>query len=709
LDGAGSGAAVVDAFASLSVVDLKVQDDLTVTDDVTIGGDLTVNGDTITFSSANSSDPLLMLVNNTNDVQGARLTFIKDKGAAGADGDDIGVISFIGDNDAQEQTTFAKVIAEVSDASDGAEGGKFQIQIASHDGELVDGLVLTDGSAEDEIDVTIASGTSSVTTVAGTATFGGAVEIDGNVSSTTQFSGFGGLRIHNSNGAAHNVTSDIYLTAGTASTNRGAAIGVQFTSAASGNALYFATNPGNVSSADTLVERMRIDSSGIVMVGGTTNTAGGGHLKIGDSGNDGEIMFYADQDGGQMSVYDRTNSNYEQMLYNASQHRFDISNSQKMILDSNGKLGIGITPLASTTGSGLGAAFSTLAIKASDTVTQALSIDATNPAGPNFMISSYSDGSGSYYMLGANLLLDTSGNNAWETNGENMSGITLDSRAGNGIQFITAAHDGSSYVPAERMRINSSGNVGIGQSPASSNDNFTVLGNYRSNFIRNVTSGNRGYDIAIGAVNGSGTNIIGAQIVGEVISGDADGELSFETRSSGSVTEKMRIDEDGFVMIGKTSANANVAGVEFGPAGDVTATKSSGNTYYLNDTSANKFYVNANGGIYNFQSNDSNLSDEREKKNISSLGSKWDAVKKWSLKEFHYNADADSDSKKVGVIAQDLESDHPDLVTEFDLTDTTKRKAVKEQQMTWMAIKALQEAMTRIETLEAKVATLEGS
>ena len=44
LDGAGGGAAVVDAFASLSVVDLKVQDDLTVTDDVAIGGILGVTG-----------------------------------------------------------------------------------------------------------------------------------------------------------------------------------------------------------------------------------------------------------------------------------------------------------------------------------------------------------------------------------------------------------------------------------------------------------------------------------------------------------------------------------------------------------------------------------------------------------------------------------------------------------------------------------------
>jgi hypothetical protein len=44
LDGAGSGAAVVDVFASFSTVDLKVQDDLTVTDDATIGGTLGVTG-----------------------------------------------------------------------------------------------------------------------------------------------------------------------------------------------------------------------------------------------------------------------------------------------------------------------------------------------------------------------------------------------------------------------------------------------------------------------------------------------------------------------------------------------------------------------------------------------------------------------------------------------------------------------------------------
>ena len=53
LDGAGSGAAVVDAFASLSVVDLKVQDDLTVTDDLTVNGDIDLAGSIDVDGTAN--------------------------------------------------------------------------------------------------------------------------------------------------------------------------------------------------------------------------------------------------------------------------------------------------------------------------------------------------------------------------------------------------------------------------------------------------------------------------------------------------------------------------------------------------------------------------------------------------------------------------------------------------------------------------------
>jgi hypothetical protein len=87
------------------------------------------------------------------------------------------------------------------------------------------------------------------------------VESEGSVSSTTQFSGFQGLRVQNTNGAAFGVTADINFVAGTASGNRGAAIGVEYMSG-NKNDLYFATSGGNVSSTDTLTERMRIDSAG---------------------------------------------------------------------------------------------------------------------------------------------------------------------------------------------------------------------------------------------------------------------------------------------------------------------------------------------------------------------------------------------------------------------------------------------------------------
>jgi len=81
LDGAGSGAAVVDAFASLSTVDLKVQDDLTVTDDAAVGGALTVTGlitgnanltlagttPTLTIGDAGAEDTKIVFDGNARD------------------------------------------------------------------------------------------------------------------------------------------------------------------------------------------------------------------------------------------------------------------------------------------------------------------------------------------------------------------------------------------------------------------------------------------------------------------------------------------------------------------------------------------------------------------------------------------------------------------------------------------------------------------
>jgi len=173
-------------------------------------------------------------------------------------------------------------------------------------------------------------------------------------------------------------------------------------------------------------------------------------------------------------------------------------------------------------------------------------------------------------------------------------------------------------------------------------------------------------------------------------------------------TERMRIDSAGNLLVGKTSTDDGVNGFKVAPTGVVTSTVSSPSTNtYLVYSAGYKFYVNTDGGISNFSANNVNLSDEREKKNIEALPSQWDCLKHWDLKQFHYNADDDALPKKYGVIAQEIEAHCPEVIDVFNVDEDTERKGVKEQQMMWMAIKALQEAMDRIETLETRIAALE--
>jgi len=135
--------------------------------DINASTEVTIDTDTVTIGSSNSTDPLVVIKNTTNDANSARLRFVKDKGAAGADNDVVGMIEFVGDDDAQDQVLFGRIAVQVVDASNGAEGGGLSLSVATHDGEMQNGLVLTDGDAEDEIDATIGGGAASLTTVAG--------------------------------------------------------------------------------------------------------------------------------------------------------------------------------------------------------------------------------------------------------------------------------------------------------------------------------------------------------------------------------------------------------------------------------------------------------------------------------------------------------------------------------------------------------------
>jgi len=136
----------------------------------------TISQDTVVFTSSNSNDPEVQIKNTTNDAKPARLTFIKDKGGAGVDGDDIGVITFTADDTEQTQTDFGKLLVEVSEADNTDEAGKMTLQVASSDGTttgLTSGLVLTGHKTSDYVDVTLGSGSSSTVTIPGNLTVSG--------------------------------------------------------------------------------------------------------------------------------------------------------------------------------------------------------------------------------------------------------------------------------------------------------------------------------------------------------------------------------------------------------------------------------------------------------------------------------------------------------------------------------------------------------
>lgn len=269
------------------------------------------------------------------------------------------------------------------------------------------------------------------------------------------------------------------------------------------------------------------------------------------------------------------------------------------------------------------------------------------------------------------------------------------------------------------------GDVGIGtDNPTATLEVATsVDGEATLATFRNTSGGgtNETVDIKLGLENTVASNVIlRAGKEGNHSSGaGTDNFFAIHTTQNNTSAERLRINSAGNITIngsyihGSLSAGGGGGGYVSKDEIAQYANSSSSNFFRGWDASGGsnvlRVQLKGNGGIANYQANDSNLCDEREKKNIVSLDSKWDKVKSWELKKFHYNEDADTDDLKYGVIAQQVEEHCPEVLTDWKKDEGVIRKGVKEQQMTWMAIKALQEAMTRIETLEAEVAALKES
>ena len=132
------------------------------------------------------------------------------------------------------------------------------------------------------------------------------------------------------------------------------------------------------------------------------------------------------------------------------------------------------------------------------------------------------------------------------------------------------------------------------------------------------------------------------------------------------------------------------------------------------------FQVNSDGSVLSKNNSFGQISDEKLKQDLVDSPSQWNDIKAVKVKKFRFkeevtNLGEDKAVTQIGVVAQDLEAagmnglvdNLPDVIDNVDQGTVTK--SVKYSVLYMKAIKALQEAMTRIETLESEVAALKAA
>jgi len=134
--------------------------------------------------------------------------------------------------------------------------------------------------------------------------------------------------------------------------------------------------------------------------------------------------------------------------------------------------------------------------------------------------------------------------------------------------------------------------------------------------------------------------------------------------------------------------------------------------------------VYSNGTCLNRTGSFSSISDEKLKQDITTAPSYWDKFKSYEFVNFAFKNDPEQ--KMLGVVAQQIEKVSPGLVfetpdyekvletdedgseIEVERPTGTTTKAVKQSIMSVISQVVLQEALLRIEELEARLAVMEG-
>jgi hypothetical protein len=434
------------------------------------------------------------------------------------------------------------------------------------------------------------------------------------------------------------------------------------------------------------------DSAGIYF---NNTTATNGKSYSLSSGNSGEFM-----------LYDRTSSAY------------------RLLVSSAGNVGIGTSSPAVP-----------LAISATTGA-----ITTTSSTGTNIVYNAMLNSGGGLYL---------------GLEGNTGGGIFSGSSAYDALFGHTGAYN-MHFVTSNTIKatIDAIGNVGIGtSSPIAYGTGITTL-SFKG---KDASYPNRSGAIVFDSQSGSGG---GASILQDA------GVLYFSTGSGAALaaTERMRITNTGYTKMSPTGTYVsaassyhemyqNYAGItSYIYNGSATGDGLLINT--MNENTSNFFlagysdsalryniYIYSNGNLLNRNNSYGGFSDQKLKQDIEDASRQWDDIKAMKFRKYRWKHDVAVDANapyQLGVIAQELEAAgmsglveetadkefYDEVVLDSDgnpvvdedgnnVTEQKERltgestKSVKYSILTMKALVALQEAMTRIESLEARIAALE--
>ena len=318
-----------------------------------------------------------------------------------------------------------------------------------------------------------------------------------------------------------------------------------------------------------------------------------------------------------------------------------------------------------------------------------------------------------------------------------QSGTTTDSR----IEFGDSSNDDAGYIyyendndvmrfgvnASERARLDASGRLLVGTTSNFVRGNIQVVdnGGGEITIARDDTSVANGNDIGhlFYASKDGGTGVVAANIScyadGSHSSTSAPASLRFVLCPSGSTspTERMRIGNAGETTLRPASYGMGVRSI---------AGSSSVNTAYFGAHSSSSmstgtitFEVYTNGNVKNTNNSYGQLSDQRLKENIIDAPSQWDDIKSLQIRKYNFRDGNGYDTHtQIGLVAQEVEAVSPGLVQETPVREDATpvldaegneleaTKSVLTSVLYMKAVKALQEAQTRIETLESQHADL---